>query len=95
MSSGGKYSCLRILSVEAESLLDMRVLFSGFGGIEHIVGEGKRRVKTGLVAVILSGEKEEGNCFLPLDLIIISSEEVGLECLGDCSDMEVRLGEGR
>ena len=47
---------------------------------------------TGLVVVILSGEKEEGNCLPPLDLIIISS---GLVCWGDWRDMELMLRKGR
>jgi len=71
--------------VEADSLLATRVFFSGFGGLgglEHLVlvGEGKWRMKTGLVVVILSGEKEEGNCLPPLDLVITLSGKVGLVC---------------
>ena len=45
--------------------------------------------------VTLSGEKEEGNCLLPLDLITISSGEMGLVSWVDWMDMEFMLREGR
>ena len=51
-------------------------------------------MKTGVVVVILSREEEEGNCLLPLDLIIWTGE-VGLVCRGDWRDMELMLREGR
>ena len=43
--SSEKYSsCFLTLSVEADSLLELRTFFPGFGGLgglEHLVGEGK------------------------------------------------------
>ena len=66
-----------------------------FGGLEHLEGEGKLHVKTGVVVVIMSGEEEEGNCLLPLDLIIIWTGEVGLVCWGDWRDIELMLRKGR
>ena len=84
--------------MEAASLLELRVFFPGFGGLgglEDLIGEGKLRENTGLVKVTLSGEKEEGNCLLPLDLITISSGEIGLVWWFDWMDMEFMLREGR
>ena len=80
--------------MEAASLLELRVFFTGFGGLcglEELIGEGKLRENTGLVKVTLSGEKEEGNCLLPLDLITISSGEIGLVWWFDWMDMEFML----
>merc|ERR1719470_421367 len=87
-SSAVKSSWFLTLSVEADSRLELQTVlpgFGGLGGLEHLVG----------VVVTLSGEKEEGNCLLPLDLITISSGETGLVSWLDWMDIEFMLREGR